>query len=90
MGNENGPSQLFLNKGDGTFTDISHSAGIDQTKFTKGVVAEDYDNDGYVDFYVSNVIGYNFLYHNKHDRTFTEIADQARVPGTGKLRHLVL
>ncbi len=84
VGNENGPSQLFLNKGDGTFTDISHSAGIDQTKFTKGVVAEDYDNDGYVDFYVSNVIGYNFLYHNKHDGTFAEIADQAGVPGTGR------
>jgi tetratricopeptide (TPR) repeat protein len=84
VGNENGPSQLFLNKGDGTFTDISHSAGIDQTKFTKGVVAEDYDNDGYVDFYVSNTIGYNFLYHNKHDGTFTEIADQAGVPGTGR------
>jgi hypothetical protein len=84
VGNENGPSQLFLNKGDGTFTDISHSAGIDQTKFTKGVVAADYDNDGYMDFYVSNVIGYNFLYHNKHDGTFTEIANQAGVPGTGR------
>ena len=84
VGNETGPSQLFLNKGDGTFTDISHSAGIDQTKFTKGVVAADYDNDGYVDFYVSNLVGYNFLYHNKHDGTFTEIANQAGVPGSGR------
>ena len=42
--------------------------------FTKGVVAADYDNDGYVDFYVSNVSGANFLYHNNHDSTFTEVA----------------
>ena len=54
IGNENAPSQLFRNKGDGTFEDISHAAGIDKTAFTKGVVAADYDKDGYVDFYVSN------------------------------------
>ena len=35
--------------------------------FTKGVVAADYDNDGYVDFYVSNLNGDNFLYHNNHN-----------------------
>lgn len=79
VGNENGPSQLFLNQGDGTFKDISHSAGIDRTAFTKGVAAADYDNDGYVDFYASNYSGANFLYHNNHNRTFTEVAKQARV-----------
>ncbi|MGB6941766.1 MAG: FG-GAP-like repeat-containing protein [Bryobacteraceae bacterium] len=84
VGNETGPSQLFLNKGDGTFEDISHSAGIDQTSFAKGVVAADYDNDGYMDFYVSNQTGRNFLYHNNHNGTFTEIASQAGVPGAGR------
>jgi tetratricopeptide (TPR) repeat protein len=84
VGNETGPSQLFLNKGDGTFADISHSAGIDRSAFTKGVAAADYDNDGYVDFYVSNQSGANFLYHNNHNGTFTEIASQAGVPGVGK------
>jgi tetratricopeptide (TPR) repeat protein len=83
VGNENGPSQLFLNKGDGTFADISHSAGVDQIAFTKGVVAADYDNDGYVDLYVSN-LGKNFLYHNNHDNTFTEVAEQAGVSGPGQ------
>jgi tetratricopeptide (TPR) repeat protein len=83
-GNENGPSQLFLNKGDGTFEDISHSAGIDRIAFSKGVVAADYDNDGYVDFYVTNLNTENFLYHNNHDGTFTELAQQAGVPGVGK------
>jgi tetratricopeptide (TPR) repeat protein len=79
VGNENKPSQLFRNKGDGTFEDISHAAGIDRVAFTKGVVAADYDNDGYVDFYVSNLNGDNFLYHNNHDKTFTEVAQQAGV-----------
>jgi tetratricopeptide (TPR) repeat protein len=84
VGNETGPSQLFLNKGDGTFEDISRSAGIDRSAFTKGVAAADYDNDGYMDFYVSNQNGANFLYHNNHNGTFTEIASQAGVPGVGK------
>jgi tetratricopeptide (TPR) repeat protein len=78
-GNENGPSQLFLNKGDGTFQDISASSGVDKIAFTKGVTAADYDNDGYVDFYVSNLYGGNFLYHNNHNNTFTEVSTQAGV-----------
>lgn len=85
VGNERSPSQLFRNRGDGTFEDISHSAGIDRTQWSKGVTASDYDHDGYVDFYVSNLDGANFLYHNNRDRTFTEIARQAGVqaPGDG-------
>jgi hypothetical protein len=79
VGNETGPSHLYRNKGDGTFEDISHAAGIDRVAFTKGVVAGDYDNDGYVDFYVSNLNGDNFLYHNNHDGTFTDVARQAGV-----------
>jgi len=79
IGNEHSPSQLFRNRGDGTFEDISHAARVDQTAFTKGVTAADYDNDGYADFYVSNVGGPNFLYHNNHDCTFTEVGRQAGV-----------
>ncbi len=79
VGNENGPSQLFLNKGDGTFQDISAASGINKIAFTKGVTAADYDNDGYVDFYVSNLYGGNFLYHNNRDNTFTEVSQPAGV-----------
>jgi hypothetical protein len=82
IGNENGPSQLFRNKGDGTFEDISHAAGGDKVAFTKGVVAGDYDQDGYMDFYVSNYFGGNFLYHNNHNGTFTEVGKQAGVQDT--------
>jgi FG-GAP-like repeat/ASPIC and UnbV/PPIC-type PPIASE domain len=79
VGSENGSSQLFLNKGDGTFEDISHASGVDRVAFTKGVTAGDYDHDGYVDFYVSNLYGGNFLYHNNHDNTFTDVSEQAGV-----------
>lgn len=79
VGNENGPNQLFRNRGDGTFEDISHSAGVDRIAYTKGVVAADYDNDGYVDFYISNLYDGNFLYHNNHNRTFTEVSEHAGV-----------
>lgn len=81
VGNENLPAQLFLNNGDGTFKDISHSAGVDRIAFSKGVAAGDYDNDGWPDLYVSNLTGPNFLYHNNHDNTFTEVAVSAGVAG---------
>ena len=79
IGNEQGPSRLYHNKGDGTFENIAAAAGVDRVAFSKGVVAADYDNDGFVDFYVSNLGGDNFLYHNNHDRTFTEVGKQAGV-----------
>jgi len=79
VANEDRPSQLFRNRGDGTFEDISHKAGIDKVGYSKAAVAADYDNDGYVDFYVSNLNGNNFLYRNNHDATFAEVAAQAGV-----------
>ena len=79
VANENAPSQLFRNQGDGTFVDISHQAGIDRSAFSKAVVSVDYDNDGYPDLYVSNFNGPDFLYHNNGDRTFTEVSQKAGV-----------
>ena len=79
VGNEKGPSQLYRNKGDGTFENISSRAGIDRTAFTKAVVSADYDGDGYPDFFVSNMFGTNFLYHNNGNNTFTEVAAKAGV-----------
>ena len=84
VGNESGGNLLFLNKGDGTFENISRSAGIDKSAGQiKSVVAADYDNDGYVDFYVTDYLGENHLYHNNHDNTFTDVAPQAGVAGLG-------
>ena len=84
VGNENTSSQLFLNKGDGRFEEISHQAGVDRTSYAKGVTAGDFDNDGFADLYVSNYDGTNFLYRNNHNNTFTEKALAAGVPGPGR------
>jgi hypothetical protein len=86
IGNESGPAQLFLNKGDGHFQDIAFTAGVagDEREFAKGVAAADYDNDGYPDLYVSNLNGANILYHNNHDNTFTDVTEAAGVPGSRK------
>ncbi|HKE87664.1 MAG TPA: FG-GAP-like repeat-containing protein [Vicinamibacterales bacterium] len=84
VGNEDAPAQLFRNRGDGTFEDIGVKAGVARTAFTKAVHAGDYDNDGYADLYVSNLRGTNFLYHNNRDRTFTDVAAKAGVPGADR------
>jgi ASPIC and UnbV/FG-GAP-like repeat len=57
---------------------------VNRRAFSKGVAAGDYDNDGYADLYVSNATGENFLYHNNHDNTFTEVAAKAGVLGPGR------
>ena len=79
IGHERTPSQLFRNKGDGTFEDVSTRAGVNRVAFTKGVAWGDYDNDGYPDLYVSNYGEDNFLFHNKRDGTFEDVAKQLGV-----------
>jgi hypothetical protein len=71
-------STLFRNNRDGTFTDITASAGVENDRYCKGVAAGDFDNDGDMDLYVSNV-GRNRLYRNDGNMHFTDVADQARV-----------
>lgn len=79
IGNENFPSELFLNKGDGTFTDIAKEAGVTNDGMTKGVAWGDYDNDGDPDLYVSNLGQPNKLYRNNGDGTFVNVAKELGV-----------
>ena len=72
------PSQLFRNDGDGTFTDVAPRAGVTNDRYCKGATAGDYDNDGDVDLYVSNLED-NRLYRNRGDGTFEDVAPQAGV-----------
>lgn len=58
------PSQLFINNGDGTFTEMARQAGVAVVGFVKGVAAGDYDNDGLSDLYVSRLGEWNLLFHN--------------------------
>ncbi len=66
---------LYLNKGDGTFTDISKKAGVSDPdgRFGLGVAWCDFNEDGHPDLYVANDQGPNFLYKNNGDGTFTDI-----------------
>jgi enediyne biosynthesis protein E4 len=74
------PSQLFLNKGNGTFEDISQQSGIRAHPGKgMGVGIADYDNDGLPDIFVSNDKLFNFLYHNKGNNKFDEVAFEAGV-----------
>ena len=68
-------NRLYHNNCNGTFTDVTDASGIGAYKGrTMGVTAADFDNDGWPDIYVSNDKTENFLFHNKHDGTFEEIA----------------
>jgi enediyne biosynthesis protein E4 len=70
-------NMLFHNNCNGTFTDVSEKSGISAfVGRTMGVTAADFDNDGWDDIYVANDRTENFLFHNKHDGTFEEIANE--------------
>ena len=73
-------NKLYHNNCNGTFTDVSEKSAI--AGFigrTMGVTAADFDGDGYFDIYVANDRTENFLFHNKKDGTFEEIAVEAGV-----------
>ena len=64
---------LYRNNGDGTFTDITKSAGVYQpTTRGLGVVFTDINNDGWVDIYVANDMTPNTLFINQRNGTFKE------------------
>jgi len=73
-------NRLFRNNGDGTFTDVTEKAGLQGIGYSMGVTAGDYDNDGFVDLYVTGV-NRNQLFHNNGDGTFTDVTEKAGVGG---------
>ncbi len=76
-------SHLYHNNHDGTFTDVTQSAGLTASGWGQGACVGDYDNDGFDDLYVT-YYGHNRLYHNERNGTFKEVAVEAGVAGTGK------
>jgi len=74
------PDILYHNNGDGTFTDVTQEAGIcHEDGKGMGVVFGDYDNNGFVDCYIGNDAGENYLYHNNGDGAFTDVGWMAGV-----------
>jgi enediyne biosynthesis protein E4 len=73
-------NRLYHNNGDGTFTDVTQKAGLGQL-WGKSLAAAwiDYDDDGWLDLFVTNDTMPNFLLHNNRDGTFTDLAGAAGV-----------
>ena len=74
-------NRLFHNNGDGTFTDVTAKAGLAGVGYSMGAAAGDYDNDGFVDLYVTGV-NRNQLFRNNGDGTFSDVTEKAGVTGT--------
>ncbi|MDA2938573.1 CRTAC1 family protein [Acidobacteria bacterium AH-259-A15] len=79
------PNTLYRNRGDGTFEDVSEQAGVLQ-HVGRGMsfAFADYDQDGFVDAFVTNDNLPNFLFRNRGDGTFEEIG---LLTGTALLDH---
>jgi len=74
------PNQLFLNQGDGTFEDVSAASGIrEHPGKSMGVAIADYDQDGWMDLFVSNDKLYNSFFHNLGEGKFEEVAFEVNV-----------
>ncbi len=79
VGHEFSWSQLFRNRGDGRFEDVTDRAGLRFRSLTKGTVAGDIDNDGWQDLYVSNFGERNLLFRNLGGGRFQEVARERGV-----------
>ncbi|HSL52759.1 MAG TPA: CRTAC1 family protein [Pyrinomonadaceae bacterium] len=83
--NDSTPNQLYVNKGNGTFEEIGYPSGValnenGREQAGMGLAVGDYDNDGRVDFHVTNFSDdSNTLYHNDGDDNFTDVTFQAGV-----------
>ena len=81
--NDSTPKQLYINKGDGTFEEVGYASGValnenGREQAGMGLGVGDYDNDGRVDFYITNFSDdSNTLYHNDGEATFTDVTFQA-------------
>lgn len=73
------PCHLFRNEGDGTFVDIAAEAGVENLGYTKGASFGDYDGDGLVDLFVSNLASENRLYHNLGGNKFENVAPKLKM-----------
>lgn len=71
---------LYHNEGNGHFKDVTKAAGLyDATDKALGIALIDYDNDGWLDLFITNDTQPNKLYHNNHNGTFTETGFAAGV-----------
>jgi hypothetical protein len=74
-------NRLYRNRHDGTFQDVTDGAGLRRTAWSSSVCVGDYDNDGWLDLFVT-AYGTNVLYHNRQGR-FEDVTAEAGLPVSG-------
>lgn len=75
-------NRLFRNRGNGTFDDVTAGSGAQASGYGMGVAAGDYDNDGDVDLYVTNLAA-NVLLRNDGTGRFADVTAASGVAGSG-------
>ena len=75
-------NRLYRNRRDGTFEDVTDRAGLRRTGWASSVCAGDYDNDGWLDLFVT-YFGRNVLYHNRGDGRFEDTTARAGFAAKG-------
>ena len=75
-------NRLYRNDGELQFVDVTEAAGVGHDGYGMGACVGDYDADGDLDLYVTNV-GPNVLYRNEGDGTFSDVSDVAGVADAG-------
>jgi hypothetical protein len=75
-------NHLYRNNGNGTFTDVTESSGLDPDLYGIAVTAADYDNDGFIDLLVTGY-GKTILYHNDGNGHFTDVTAKAGIKVDG-------
>ena len=73
-------NRLYKNNRDGTFTNVTEKAGLQDTGWANGVCVGDYNNDGHEDLFCT-YYGQNKLYRNNGDGTFADVTKQAGLYG---------
>ena len=76
---------LFHNNHNGTFTDVTHAAGLEVEVYALGVAVGDYDNDGDDDLFVTTV-GQSRLFRNTKG-VFTDVTKEAGLAGPERIQH---
>jgi hypothetical protein len=88
VGNDSEPNYLYIDKGDGTFSDQSYISGFGLNAegreiASMGIAAGDYENNGRIDFFITDFgDDYKVLYHNDGDANFTDVSYKAGVAQT--------
>ena len=75
-------SRLYHNNHDGTFSDVTSRAGLTASGWASSVCAGDYDNDGWLDLFIT-YYGQNVLYRNRGDGRFEDVTARAGLPTGG-------